>query len=494
MAANTGPITEVMPQPAWGVRDVAAERAFELGLHSSLVAKQTLPGLAEPFEIRLGKRALERLEMRIPGERPIRVGAKKRLDLSFAGGATPFGAARSSAGRTVWTGVIHSAGASALRFQFTGFDLPAGYELYLYSDEGQVRGPYTKRGPAGSGTFWSHTILASRVTLQLEGPEGGTPSFTIKRAGHMGPKFLMAAGAAAERGEPFAEKSFCSINEPCVENASCGHNSAVDVAEAAVAQILFPSQGGFYICTGGLLADTDNSTDRPIFLTANHCISKNNEASGSESFFDFSVNCGTTNCPSFTNGSFPSVAGASILSKGRSSDYTMLELSGLPDLNRSFMGWNSNPIANTNGVALYRISHPAGAPQAYSEHEVDTSKTTCGSWPRGNWIYSQDIYGATEGGSSGSPVLNGSGQVVGQLSGACGFDVNNPCNAADNATVDGALAAYFSNVAGILDPDGGDPGGGSCTPGSTPKGGSCTEDSDCQSCSCKGKPGSKTCK
>jgi hypothetical protein len=59
------------------------------------------------------------------------------------------------------------------------------------------------------------------------------------------------------------------------------------------------------------------------------------------------------------------------------------------------------------------------------------------------------------GGSSGSPVLTESGLIVGQLYGGCGTDVNNVCNADDNATVDGALAHYFGDVAAWLDPAGG---------------------------------------
>ncbi|HEY5680690.1 MAG TPA: PKD domain-containing protein, partial [Pseudomonadales bacterium] len=79
------------------------------------------------------------------------------------------------------------------------------------------------------------------------------------------------------------------------------------------------------------------------------------------------------------------------------------------------------------------------------------SRPTCRSWPRGPWIYSSDTFGATEGGSSGSPVVNEAGQVVGQLSGACGYETSNVCSDL-NATVDGAFAAYFNDVAQWLDP------------------------------------------
>jgi hypothetical protein len=149
------------------------------------------------------------------------------------------------------------------------------------------------------------------------------------------------------------------------------------------------------------------------------------------------------------------------------------------------------------------------------------SAPTCKSWPRGDRIYSRDTVGATEGGSSGSPVVNDSIQIVGQLSGACGTNLNDVCDAQNNATVDGAFAAYFDQVSPWLDqtPDGGgctitqnpevscsdgadndcdglidgnDPdcgGGGTGQPGD-----SCMVDSDCASNSCsKGKPSTRVC-
>jgi hypothetical protein len=83
---------------------------------------------------------------------------------------------------------------------------------------------------------------------------------------------------------------------------------------------------------------------------------------------------------------------------------------------------------------------------------VSTSAPTCTGWPRGERIYSRLTLGATDGGSSGSPVVNSSDQVVGQLSGGCGTNVNDPCDAVNNATVDGAFAFYWSSVQPILAP------------------------------------------
>ena len=110
--------------------------------------------------------------------------------------------------------------------------------------------------------------------------------------------------------------------------------------------------------------------------------------------------------------------------------------------------------------------------EAYSEHEVDLNAPTCLSWPRGERIYSRDIFGATEGGSSGSPVLNAQAEVVGQLSGACGTNVYDECDAVNNATVDGAFAHYYAKVQPFL----GDGSSGCSTAPECDDGNLCTTD------------------
>jgi V8-like Glu-specific endopeptidase len=304
-------------------------------------------------------------------------------------------------------------------------------------------------GPNGEGDFWTHTVAGSEALFQVRhrGTADALKSvyFEIDEVGFLSDRFV--PGLTRTMGAD-AAKAFCSFNEPCVFNADCGNpDAAVDTARNAVGWMLFKSGRYWYICTGGLLADSDPGSQIPYFLTANHCISREREADTLETTFFYTSSCNTCN-----TSTTPSTIGADIVSGSRTSDYTLLQLNQPAPGGAAFLGWNSNPVAFAHGTHLYRISHPAGAPQAYSEHDVDTTKGTCTSWPRGDWIYSQDFYGATEGGSSGSPVVNGAGEVVGQLSGGCGTDVYNTCNAVDNATVDGAFAAYYSNVAQWLGP------------------------------------------
>jgi V8-like Glu-specific endopeptidase len=399
------------------------------------------------------------------------------------------------AGGFVWSAALKVDGATALRVHITGLDLPAGAEFYVYNAKGQAFGPYLGRGPLGTGDLFSNTVFGDRLLLQLVAPDGlRVRPFRLDEVGVLGKRFVAPSygpnGVFAPGDFEAMSKAsnLCSYNANCVVNAACQSSAAVNTAKDAVATILFSSQGGQFICTGQLIADTDNATVVPYFLTAHHCIGSSGEASSLETYFDYQTTCSNPNCTQPYNNTGETV-GSTIKATGSSSDYSLLQLSSTPvtpDGVATYLGWLTTAVANTNNYGLFRISHPKGAPQAYSEGVVDTTKGTCRTLPRGSFIYSRDTLGATEGGSSGSAVVNSSGQIVGQLYGACGTNLNDVCDAANNATVDGAFAASYPNLAAFLNPG----SGGGCFA----SGASCTSNGQCCSNNCKGKPGAQTCK
>lgn len=373
------------------------------------------------------------------------------------------GALREEAnGGYTWTMAVESRTASALRLHISRLNLPEGASLYIYNEEGEAFGPYNGQGPNEDGDFWTNTVTGPLAFLQLH-VSGYNASdilkdvdFDVTGIGHLGEKFLL----------PFLQKpgkidenisraeSFCSFNASCVVDASCYGSSTypyIATHKYAVGHMQFVSGAYIYICTGGLLNNTRNDYT-PYFLTANHCISKRNEASSLEVYFQFWTSSCNGACYDPV-GVCPRTIGSTI-KKGSSKtgDFTLLQLSQNPPAGSVFLGWSATAIANTNGAVLYRLSHPKGAPQAFSKHTVSTTAGVCRSWPRGNWIYSKDVIGATEGGSSGSLVVNDNGQVVGQLTGGCGTNVNDVCDTVSNATVDGAFAAYYSLVSSFLSP------------------------------------------
>jgi len=419
-------------------------------------------------------------------------------------------------GGFVWAMAIESTGAGALRVHLGGLNLPPDADLYFFSPEGQAFGPYSGKGPNGDGQFWSNSVFGSKGVVQLRyyGPNAADDlkgiSFNISEVGHVGPKFSQGLIAATE--------SFCSFNVACIENASCFNGTPAEIAKSSVALMQWISGQFIYTCTGSLIADSDSGTQIPYFITANHCLSTNAIAQNLETYFQFTLTCGSNSCPGQTFPGGIQRLGASVKATGTVGDFTLLQLAQTPPAGSMFLGWNNAPIANTNNAALYRISHPAWAPQAYSAGAVSTSAPTCTGWPRGERIYSRTTTGGTEGGSSGSPVVNASSQFVGQLSGACGTNVNNACDQTNNATVDGAFAAYYSSVAPFLASacvpstevcdDGVDndcdgftdcadsncTGSPSCTSSCSAKGASCTSNSQCCSNKCAGPNGRKTCK
>ena len=480
-----------------------AARDAEMGfLQKALAAGQVERAQARELVVPMSAAELKRIDA--PGLDSGRylVGTNKPVGLTvdFAGALgkgtrdLALGAARSDDQGFVWTAILHSPGATALRVHLTGVDLPNGAALFVYDLAGHAFGPYTGRGPLGTGDLFTNTVFGDRLVLQLENRSGAEVApLRVVELGVLGKRFVaphygpQGAFDPNDLGALEKASNLCSYNASCVVNAGCTSSAAVADAKQAVAGMLFSSGGGQYICTGGLIADTVASSVIPYFLTANHCISRSSEASSLETYFDYTTTCSSPNCTQPYNNTGDTV-GASLMSHNSSSDYCLLKLASTPSTKdgiTKYLGWLSTAVANTNGYALYRISHPSGSPQAYSEQVVDTGKGTCRTLPRGSFIYSRDTLGATEGGSSGSPVVNVAGQIVGQLYGACGTNLNDVCDSASNATVDGAFAATYPGVASWLNP-----GSGTCSAA----GAVCTSSSQCCSNSCKGKPGAMKCK
>jgi len=373
-------------------------------------------------------------------------------------GPGPFGGGTLAAtpdGGYVWSVAIESDRAGAIRLHVEDLVLPKNAELYFYSRRsGEAYGPFLGVGPDGTGEFWTPSVFGSEGILQLRvhaPADMQQISLRVTEVGHIS-RGVFGLPGDAEGGVA----SFCPSNADCIENTNCGSHSVTNNAELAVAKMLWVAGAFINTCSGGLIADNVPSTQIPYFLTANHCISKS--SSNLEAFFQYQDSCGSTdNCTGTWDdpppGSFAGkTVGATLKASNRKGDFTLFQLNQNPPAGSVFLGWTNAPVANSNGVPLYRISHPSGSPQSYSDQTVSTSAPTCQGWPRGERIYSRGVNGAIEGGSSGAPVINGSGQIVGQLTGSCGFNLDDVCDHASNATVDGAFAYYYNKVQQFLNP------------------------------------------
>ncbi|HEX3131210.1 MAG TPA: trypsin-like peptidase domain-containing protein [Thermoanaerobaculia bacterium] len=447
-------------------KGLTAEQHLARQAELSLRLVRELPAEAAERAVRVPLTAAEVAAVdRAPRtQSPLRVGIVKAMLPAVALNGADFDQPlrRTADGGVVWAAVVRSEDAGAIRLHIQDLSLPRGAELHIYSRDGQAYGPYVGRGPNFDGDFWATAIFGNEAIVQVKlarEADLASASLRIPEAGLITRHFV---GSLTEPILPTAEdgmkRATAAANWPCgnincLVDATCSNVAAANPAKLAVAKMEWISGAFIYTCTGGLLSDT-NPTQDNFFLTANHCVSKNNNASNVSFYWRYATSSCNGTCPA--NNGWPYVTtGSTVSATNRKGDFTLLHLNSGPPAGSVQLGWTSAPVANTNNAQLYRISNPNFGPQVYSQHNVDTSAGTCSGWPRGERIYSRDITGAIDGGSSGSPILNASSQVVGQLSGTCGTNPSDACASGPgeaNATVDGAFAFYFNTVKPFLNP------------------------------------------
>lgn len=323
-----------------------------------------------------------------------------------------------------WRGAINVAGASRLRLELTGVNVPADAKFWVYGNAGQAYG--FDLSLAHQGTLWTPSVEGDTITVEVE-TTGTSAPFTISSVANI--------REAAE---------VVPMDASCIQDAKCF--TGLDEFGSAIAHMQYMSGANGYICTGGLIIEAAR-TFVPYFLTANHCIATASEAASLETYWDFKASA--CNGAGSLSGK-PKSNGSTILVTTEATDMTLLRLNSLPAGSRYFLGWTST-LPGT-GTTLYRLSHPQGQPLRYSTSTVTAAGGTCTGWPRPDFLYQNHVVGTTAGGSSGSPVVNENAQIVGQLSGACGPDPSDPCNHA-NRTVDGALASSYALLKPFLNPD-----------------------------------------
>ena len=452
----------------------------QLQLHGWLMSELPDGTLDVPIRVPLTKQDRRAIANdNTPMPRPYRVGIVKRVGRYikvWRGGSVSKAPARltegvirgTGDGGFVWAVALESENASALRVRLSGVSLPDSADVYFFSVDGQAHGPYR-----GGDDFWTNSLMGTQgivLVRQFGPPVRGTQpmSISVSSVGIMGEEFVIGARAA-----------LCDYNHECVENAEAYSGQTVNDLKAATAYIEWVQGNWVYSCSGGLLADHDPNSQIPYFLTANHCLKTNRTASSLELFWNYTTSNGGCAGPIG-----PMTSGATVKATGTRGDFTLLELNQQPPAKSVFMGWNNAEIADIPNLDLHRVHHPSGAPQSYTTHVTRPDFLACGGLPIGQFIYSVDTLGTTEGGSSGSLVTNDAGEVVGQLYGGCGTNFDE-CLSEDWRTVDGAFSYYFDQVSGFLAASC-DPSPEVCADGAD---NDCDTDVDCDDSDCLGEPG-----
>lgn len=335
-------------------------------------------------------------------------------------GEPGFGRWSREKGMAVWRFELVSPGARTLDFHFSRLELPLGAELRIIGEGKGNERRITARDLSGA-SFYSPYIAGERALLELRVPQSLRHAVALELGAVMhGYRGLF------ESAEPIQKSGACNVDVACP--AGDGWRDQID----SVGHYTFTKNGSGYVCTGTLIANTQRTT-RPLFLTANHCISSNSVANTVVVYWNYqSSTCRTpgssaSGTPLSRSIASHSQSGATLRANNAASDFALLELNtAVPTAANPFWsGWDRSGATPSSAVGIH---HPSGHEKRISvENHPLTVASYLGATGSGttHWRVADWDQGTTEGGSSGSGLWDPNKRLIGQLHGgyaACGND------------------------------------------------------------------------
>lgn len=294
--------------------------------------------------------------------------------------------------------------AQGISLYFNDFELSKGTKVFVYSPNySQILGAFTSNNNKSYKTLAVEFIHGNEAIIEVIIPVNQLSKNSVK-LGSIGKAYKSLSNEMGLKSSDFID-----IN--CPEGADW------QLYKHSVAKMYFMFEGAGYLCSGALINNT-RLDGTPYFLTAAHCINANTVANTLITYFDYE----TTSCGG--EESIPlTLSGATLKATLLDTDATLLLLDEAPgpQYQPYYCGWDVRDIPAKSASSIH---HPAGAPKKislefnqvksypfyiYWQGDVFTS-------PNSHWAVNFNV-GAVLGGSSGSPLFNSKGRIIGQLHG-----------------------------------------------------------------------------
>ncbi|MHC1708257.1 MAG: T9SS type A sorting domain-containing protein [Bacteroidales bacterium] len=309
-------------------------------------------------------------------------------------------------------------GALALSCYFNDFYIPEGGLLYVFNNSKQIIGGYTSINNQGNGFFATELIQGESLFIEYYEPS------VIKGLSRLQLSELSYAYRGVRFNSGGDNRGFGGSGA-CEVNINCPEGQNWQIHKHAIMRIAVKIGSSSYWCTGTLLNNV-NQDFKPYVLTADHCGSLATQADLSQWVFYFNYEGLDCPDPVLEPGSKTLTGAVKKASSGgggsqiKESDlYLVLLNNTVPAAyNPYFSGWNRLNNPSSSGVCIH---HPQGDIKKISTYTTPTVSSSWGSTPGSHWSVkwsqTQSGHGVTEPGSSGSPLFNTQGEVIGQLSG-----------------------------------------------------------------------------
>jgi V8-like Glu-specific endopeptidase len=313
----------------------------------------------------------------------------------------------------VWTIGIRSKGARSLNLILHPFRIPEGSYIYIYdSKKTTIRGAICTDNNNSSELLPVMPVPGEELILEYHIPSGSKWKGTlgISQVAH---DFLGIFGNDSKDGR-------FNLSQSCNIDINCNDGLPYTVEKRSVCRIIIK---GTELCTGVLLNNT-MQRNQTLLVTAQHCITNNNDAAASIFVFGYE----SPWCDGPDGRVTHSISGAVLKSTNSDIDFSLVELSSFPPVTYKpwFAGWDATGAIPNKTVVIH---HPMGDVKKISvDNDPAVSATYSAEYVTlGFWKVLQWEKGTTEGGSSGGPLFDQNRRVVGLLTGGeanCSRSVN----------------------------------------------------------------------
>lgn len=294
--------------------------------------------------------------------------------------------------------IIISENALTINLKFSTFIIPDKSVLYIYNyEKTDVLGGFTSENNQKSKTFATSLIRGDEIVIEYFEPNNADFSGEL----------ILGRVTHGFRGVGDMIKGFGNSGD-CNMNVACDDGTYSD----QIRSVCMLVTGGSGFCSGALINNTKDD-GKPYILTANHCYEN-----PADLVFWFNWQSATCDNPSISP-NHNDLSGAVLRAKDYESDFCLFEMNDIPPYtyNVYYSGWNNEDVPSVTSVSVH---HPSADIKKIS-YDDDSSVSDYylgnSSSETSHWKVVWDRNTTTEGGSSGSPLFNQNGLIIGQLHG-----------------------------------------------------------------------------